>query len=259
MRYVIIVPWHKEEVKQGFMEAWNLLTIPQWLLLEQDIEKIGCAQMKNELIKKAYEMGAEVIGVLDSDCYPVGDMNLQDWIEGHIIALENQEVEMFEVITKPQSRGTPYYNRTIKMPVAASIGFWEGVPDWDAVSQIVRGDEKMTFSRKTIYGKHFAFSGMNFAFHRQWIDCAQLFNIERFDDIFMGFIWQKKAYELKYCFNLNGPLVYHSRQSNAWNNLKIESEYLEQNEVIWQDIYNLPDSCSCKEAINYLTLLLKSS
>src|SRR5947199_1643583 len=102
MRYVIISPWHKEEVKEAFIEAWGLKSIPRWLLLEQDHDGIGCANMKNMLTKKAFEMGAEVIGVIDSDCHPVDNMNLQDWIEEHIQALEDQPVEMFEAITTPQ-------------------------------------------------------------------------------------------------------------------------------------------------------------
>ena len=252
MRYIVISPWHKEEVKEAFVEAWKLDTIPKWLLLEQDVDKVGCANMKNQLISKAYAMGAEVIGVIDSDCHPVNDMNLQDWIDLHIEALEDQPVEMFEAVTNPQSRGTPYYNRTIMMPVAASIGFWEGVPDWDAPSQLVRGDEEMIFNREVIFGKYFAFSGMNFAFKKEWIDCAQLIDVERMDDIWMGLIWQKIAYEKGYCFNLTGPLVNHTRQTNVWNNLKVEAEHLKTNETLWQKVHQAPRGLSYNSLKLYL-------
>lgn len=254
MRYVIISPWHKKEVKEEFMEEWELKSIPQWLLLEQDVDGIGCARMKNKLINKAFKMGAEVIGVIDSDCHPCcGAMNLQDWIEAHIKALEDQPVEMFEAITNPQSRGTPYYNRSVTMPVAASIGFWLGAPDWDAPSQLVRGDEEMTFTyQKTIFGKYFPFCGMNFAFKKEWIECARLIDVERMDDIWMGFIWQKIAYEKGYCFNLNGQMVYHSRQSNVWHNLKVEAEHLKTNETLWQKVHQAPRGLSYNSLKLYL-------
>ena len=77
---------------------------------------------------------------------------------------------------------------------------------------------------------------MNFAFRREWAACAQLVDRARWDDIFMGYIWQKAAYSTGFCFNLAGPLVEHSRQSNVWQNLRDEVKWIERNETLWQDI-----------------------
>ena len=58
----------------------------------------------------------------------------------------------------------------------------------------------------------------------------------RIDDIWMGWMWQREAYQRGYCFNLSGPMVRHSRQSNVWRNLRDESRYLEENETLWRKI-----------------------
>jgi hypothetical protein len=65
-------------------------------------------------------------------------------------------------------------------------------------------------------------------------------NVARFDDIWQGFLWQKKAYASGQCFNLAGPLVRHSRQSNVWANLRDEAQSMERNETLWADIYAAP-------------------
>lgn len=246
----IIVPWHNKEVKEAFVDAWKINFTEKYLLFEQDVDKIGCANMKNKMIQKAYDMGAEYIGVLDSDCHPVDNMNLRDWMDLHIEALEPQPVEVFEIITDPLSRGTPYTSddRKIVMPVAGSIGFWSQNGDYDAASQLVYQNKPMTFKRHTIYGKYFALSGMNFAFKREWWSWPKLIDISRWDDIFMGWIWQKKAYYEGYCFNLAGPIVEHSRQSNPYVNLKIESLYIEEAQTLWRKIMKHP-------TINYNELI----
>jgi hypothetical protein len=165
---------------------------------------------------------------------------LGSFIAGHIKALEPQPVEMFKAVTSPPSRGTPYFNRSITMPVAASVGFWENIPDLDACGQLVNGwGARLEFDKRPVFGQMFAMSGMNIAFRpMQWWPYCKFINIDRMDDIFCGFIWQKMAYKNGFCFNLGGPMVYHSRQSNVWNNLRAEARYLEQNETFWADVYN---------------------
>jgi hypothetical protein len=82
---------------------------------------------------------------------------------------------------------------------------------------------------------------MNFAFRRGWVDCAlQVEGCNRWEDIFGGWVFQKIAYEQGCCFNLNGPVVRHSRQSNVWHNLREEAKYIEQNETLWEIIAKAP-------------------
>jgi hypothetical protein len=210
-------------------------------LFKHDSDRSGCALTKNRGIRQAIDEGAEVVIVLDDDCFPHGDQSLDEFIEAHVIALEPQPVVMIEAVTEPPSRGTPYFNRTIKMPVAASMGFWSEIGDYDAPGQLVHGSRHpMTFSRKAMHGRYFPLCGMNLAFRvEEWPWC-QFIDVPRFDDIWQGFVWQKKAYSEGKCFNLSGPIVRHSRQSNVWKNLRDESANLERNETIWIDVHNAP-------------------
>ena len=180
-----------------------------------------------------------MIIVLDDDCFPSREANtLNELIAKHLDALQPQEVEMFQTVTDPPSRGTPYFQRTAKMPVAASMGFWTEIGDYDAPGQLIHGARKpMEFRRDPIHGKYFPLCGMNLAFRSEWWPWCQFIDVPRFDDIWQGFLCHKKAYAEGYCFNLNGPVVRHSRQSNVWQNLRDEAPSMERNETIWQDIH----------------------
>lgn len=236
---MIVTPWHNQQQLDKYLEAWKISTIPEYLLLQQDTNKDGCAVTKNRGIEKAIQAKAEVIVVLDDDCFPSEEcQSLERLIYLHNLALQPQQVELFETVTVPQSRGTPYFNRSIQREVAASMGFWLNIGDYDAPSQLAfTATNPMQFARKTIHDKYFALSGMNIAFRSEWYPYCKFVDIARFDDIWSGLIWQKRAYELGYCFNLNGPLVTHSRQSNVWANLKDEAKYLQANETIWQVVH----------------------
>lgn len=253
---VVVTPWHDPKQLTSFLKAWDISSVPSFLLLQQDKHREGCAATKNRGILNAIGKEASTIIILDDDCFPSKEAtNLQQLMELHLEALKPQPVELFQAVTTPQSRGTPYFNKTVPLEVAASMGFWLNVGDYDAPSQLaLTATHPMQFSRTTIFGKFFALSGMNIAFRATWLPYCQFVNIPRFDDIWAGFIWQKRAYELGCCFNLNGPLVTHSRQSNVWDNLRDEAKHLETNETIWSFIrgYGTTDYNTILEAtLNY--------
>lgn len=243
----IVTAWWNPEQRNKFLAVWGLdyANLPDYIILQQDENKEGCAATKNKGIEEALRRGAKIVVVLDDDCFPydlegVSDShNLLSYFASlHENALEPQEVEMYKVVTNPPSRGTPYYNRTVKMPVAASLGFWNNIPDLCAPAQLVRGPFcKMEFDRKPVFGQMFPYCGMNVAFRTEFLPWAYFVDLPRVDDIFAGYLFQKEAYRRGYCFNLNGPLVHHSRQSNVWANLKEEAKYLERNETLWSDIF----------------------
>ena len=85
--------------------------------------------------------------------------------------------------------------------------------------------------------------GMNLAFRREvapWVYFSPMAGdtgYDRFDDIWMGLLWQKHATASGQCFNLAGPIVRHSRQSNVWANLRDEAQRLELNETAWQRVH----------------------
>ena len=233
----VIVPWHNREQLNRFLTAWKVFETDDRLLLVQDKDKSGCAATKNRGIKLAMEEGVETVIVLDDDCFPNQNQTLGEFIVAHLEALKPQFQQWFKSVTTPPSRGTPYFIRK-DMPVAASMGFWLGVGDYDACSQLVVGaNTPMFFNTDLIFGQYFPLCGMNLAFRpKDWWPWCRFIDVPRFDDIWMGWLWQKEAYRRGACFNLAGPIVHHSRQSNVWANLRDEVKHLEANETLWQKI-----------------------
>lgn len=238
-KFCIVVPWHRTEEVESFREAWAIPDAePDFLILQHDKDGEGCAVTKNRGINRAMVRSTEVVVVLDGDCYPTEEAStLEALAELHIKALEPQRVKMFDVVTNPPSRGTPYGDLTMEMPVAASMGFWTEVGDYCASRQLAFDGAPMEFKRETIFGRYFPLCGMNLAFRPgDWHPWNQFINVDRFDDIWQGWLWQKEAYRRGFCFNLNGPLIRHSRQSNVWNNLRLEAKHIESNETLWRRI-----------------------
>ena len=243
---VVVVPWHREQEIEEFLKQWGIPrgTIPDWLVLQHDSRLEGCGVTKNKGIRYAVDkLGAEIVIVLDGDCYPAEIDNLIELTEAHLTALEPQRVRMFETVTEPPSRGTPYAEHHIIMPVAASMGFWTEIGDYCAVRQLAFQQTPMIYKRSILFSRYFSLCGMNIAFKpKEWSPWCQFIDVPRFDDIWMGWLWQKEAYRKGFCFNLNGPSIRHARQSNVWKNLLEESIYLEQSETLWRDIA-LHESC----------------
>lgn len=239
-RWAVLTPWHNQVQRGAFLAAWHVGKRAP-LIMARDEDGIGCARMKNLLLDKAEEAGIDGVVVLDDDCYPdpsAGTVSLLDLIENHWKCLRPQPVPMAVEVTRPMSRGTPYRNRALTMPVAASMGFWSHVGDYDALGQLVHGaTHPMEFERRTIFGSYFPLCGMNLAFYpKRWRPWCEFIDVSRFDDIWMGWLFEKEAYRRGHCFNLGGPIVRHSRQSNVWVNLRDEAKWLEANETIWQYI-----------------------
>lgn len=243
----VVAAWHNKDQLGKFLDAWHAWEAAEdkdgYLVLQHDSLKAGCAMTKNAGVQEAIRRGAEIVVVLDDDCYPYDHVSLEDFVTAHEEALDDQPVEMHIAVTDPPSRGTPYDETTIMMPVAASMGFWRGVGDYDALGQLIHGARHpMRFHQRTVFGQYFALSGMNVAFRPQeWLPWCQFIDVPRFDDIWMGWLWQREAYRRGFCFNLNGPLVNHSRQSNVWQNLRDEAKYLEKSETLWREIATNPE------------------
>jgi hypothetical protein len=244
----MVTPWHDPKQIESFCEAWHIsfTSPPDHVILQHDRHGEGCGTTKNKGIHRAIdERDAEIIIVLDDDCFPDeesgGVRSLDMLIDRHEQALKPQPVRRFATVTDPPSRGTPYQTRSYEMPVAASMGFWSEIGDYCAVRQLAHHGAPMTHRRTTIYGDYFPLCGMNLAFRpADWMPWATFIDVPRFDDIWMGWLWQREAYRRGYCFNLNGPDVRHSRQSNVWANLRDEAEHLEANDSLWVKIATTP-------------------
>lgn len=243
MQFAIVVPWHDPQQIAAFGRAWEIdpEKPPPWLLLTQDKDRQGCGRTKNRGIRRALDIGSECIVILDDDCYPSSSCgSLEDLAEYHIGGLMPKRITMFRDTTEPPSRGTPYFCRRVEMPVVANMGFWNGIPDFDSCRQLTDAGRRASFKFGAVHGQYFPLCGMNLAFRAtEWPWC-QFVNVPRFDDIWAGFLWQRKAYSEGKCFHLGGPIVHHARQSNIWSNLKIEAENMERNETMWKRIATMP-------------------
>jgi len=244
-KIAVVVPWVEPSEVEKFVEAWGADGDEDWLILHHDDRANGsCGKPKNDGVQRAVvDHGAEIVIVLDSDCYPDPapvsgkDRSLIGLAESHVESLQPQRVDLYEAVTYPHSRGTPYALNWALLPVAASMGFWLGNGDHCAVRQLATNNAPMSHERKPIFGRYFSLCGMNLAFRpAMWNPWCRFIDVPRFDDIWMGWLWQREAYRRGFCFNLNGPFVKHSRQSNVWKNLRAEVEYLERNETLWRDI-----------------------
>lgn len=238
MKTLVVVPWHNRDQINQFLDHWRVTSSDPRLLLVKDENGDGCAVTKNRGIQAAMQAGADVVIIVDSDCYPDDWIGLEWFIDCHLRSLEPKAVSMFKDVTDPPSRGSPYQERSMVMPVAASMGFWNGVPDFDAVTQLAhRNGPPIEFHQEPIYGRYFPLCGMNLAFRpARWMPWCQFIDVPRFDDIWMGWLFQKEAYRRGYCFSLEGPFVNHSRQSNVWRNLTEEAKHLERSDSLWLDI-----------------------
>jgi hypothetical protein len=256
---LVVVAWHNERQIAEFLKRWKITMDDPRVVFSRDPGWKSCALTKNAGIERALERKPEFIIVLDDDCMPEGIVTgpnpLGDFIMGHLIELtEEQDVEIFSTVTNPRSRGTPHLaeNRCLKMKVAASMGFWSSVGDYDAPSQLAYGaTHPMQFERGLLFGSPFAMSGMNVAFRADLWPYFKFINVSRYDDIWSGWILQKYAYSLGYCISTCGPTVEHSRQSNVWQNLLDEAKYAEANETLWRKIWQHPN-CNYEELVGLL-------
>jgi glycosyltransferase involved in cell wall biosynthesis len=248
----VVTPWHNQQQIENFLRAWGGQD-PR-MVLEWDEHGEGCAVTKNRGIERALQDAPDVIIVLDDDCFPHDGMTFDRLIEAHLEALTPQRVEIAGVITDPPSRGTPYHRRSALMPVACSMGYWNGVGDYDACGQLVHGATRpMRFSHEPVHGRYVPLSGMNIAFPARLWPLFRFVDVPRFDDIWMGWIFQRVAYARGMCVNLGGPTVWHSRQSNVWANLRDESRWLEENDTLWAKIAAHP-SANYDELVKLLPL-----
>jgi len=275
MPYALIVPWHSEGQLKKFKEAWKIPNAnPEWIVFQQDKNKAGCAATKNAGIRFAIDkLRAEIIMILDDDCFPAqpeddeffedtwvdskGYLTLNGFVQSHLQSLQESEVEVFQPLTFPVSRGTPhqlYPNQSqynVLMPVAASMGFWKEDGDVDAVTKLAVGSDLEVKLRSAIYGRYFPLCGMNLAFRSSWWPWCRFINVPRFDDIWMGWLWQKRAYAMGYCFNLQGPTITHKQQSSVWDNLVIESPNMKYNQELWSKVA-LAETIEYEELIQLL-------
>jgi hypothetical protein len=212
-----------------------------WIISRQD------SAIRSFGFYKAWELGATNIFTLDDDCLPIEGV---PFCQEHIKNL-NTTTKWCESVLGFRTRGIPYENFGNLNNVKFSMGLWEGVPDFDAIHMLSNciKDLNLTETRVMPQGQYFPFCGMNFAFTRDVTPLAYFplmgknSPFGRFDDIWFGIICKKICDHLNYSITCGKPYIYHSKASNAFNNLIKEAPGIKFNEFFWEFI----DKISLKE------------
>lgn len=178
----------------------------------------------------------DIIITLDDDTIPIGDP-----IQDHLDIL-NQKVPVSWMSTASEyMRGFPYLIRD-EAEVVLSHGVWEGVADWDAPTQLVKGGHRpIDFPKMPIpKGIYFPMCIMNVAFKRKMLPYMYQappvpeMNIGRTDDIFCGILAKREIDQQGWAAVTGYAKVHHERASNVYANLNKEAKTIELMEVYWK-------------------------
>ena len=177
----------------------------------------------------------EYIISLDDDVGPY-----EDTIGNHLKALSMKVPVSWLSTASEYTRGFPYLIRE-EAEVVLSHGIWEGTKDYDAATQLVRGNPDVTFYKGPIpKGIFYPMSGMNLAFKRKMLPymyfapMGQKVGLDRFADIWCGIESKKIIDKNKWAVVTGYAKVLHERASNVFTNLQKEAKGIEANETFWK-------------------------
>ena len=185
----------------------------------------------------------DTIITLDDDTLPKDG---QDPIQLHLDALNERFPLGWMSTASDYVRGMPYWNRE-QSECVVSHGVWEGVMDWDAPTQLVKGNRQLEFYKGVIpKGVCFPFCGMNIAFKRKMLPymyyapMGYRVGMDRFADIWLGIHLRRICDDNDWSIATGYSTVRHERASNVWSNLKKESQGLELNEHYFEGVEDDP-------------------
>lgn len=194
------------------------------------VRNLGFAYVAKELNM------CETIISFDDDVEPDGDT-----IQQHLDALSMRVPITWMSTASKFTRGFPYKVRD-EAEVVLSHGVWKGVADWDASTQLVKGNEPVDFYKGVIpKGCLFPLCAMNFAFKRKllpYIYQAPMFgDLNRFADIWGGIEAKKDIDREGWAVVTGYSAVNHNRASNVFDNIIKESHGLKMNENYGESEY----------------------
>lgn len=254
---VCIVPTIREEQHAEFVKAWTPLfekhhirLVTVWdgdnptvegfdarTILGEDSELI---YNKSDVVRNLGFIYAkktfnpDIYLTLDDDVRPHGDS-----IQGHLDALEKHFPAHWMSTASEYVRGVPYGIRN-EMECVVSHGVWHGVKDWDAPTQLVRGNPDVDFYKGHFpKGVYFPFCGMNVAFkakalpYMYYAPMGYRVKLDRFGDIWLGINLKRECDDRDWAIATGYSAVKHERASNVWANLRKEAPGLELNEEYW--------------------------
>lgn len=175
--------------------------------------------------------------ILDDDVRPLGDP-----IADHYKILNQSTPLSWMTTMNPYPRGLPYEIRN-EAVVTVSHGVWEGVPDWDAPTQLVMGNRPVEFPKFVVpKGVYIPFCGMHVMAKREAVPymyfappySANGEVMGRNDDIFGGILLKRELDKIGQAIATGYAKVRHDRASNVYQNLIKEATFISLNETFWQ-------------------------
>ena len=176
----------------------------------------------------------DVYITLDDDVRPMDNDPIQEHLD---ILGERVSTSWFSSTLYPHyMRGFPYGVR-VESTVEVSHGVWHGVPDLDAVTQLVSPNLKPEFYRGIVpSGAKFPLCGMNLAWTREvagdvyFAPMGPKTPYSRFADIWMGNVLKGRMDGEGQALATGFSRVWHERASDVWKNLEAERGGMKVNE-----------------------------
>jgi len=192
----------------------------------------------------AYQMGPGMIVALDDDVRP--DPAYPGFLNSHWERLQcGNDPAWVSTLDAARPRGMPYFATDREPRVVLNHGLWNGVPDFDAPTQLVasRVEIPADWSSQTVpRGKYFPMCSMNIAWRPEFTPAMYFllmgpdYPFDRFGDIWGGVLAKRIADHLGLAVNSGAPSVLHERASNVFQNLAKESRGLAVNEAFWRAV-----------------------
>lgn len=261
----VVVPTVRPDCLRVFLEGWRVLFAKHQAkvvvvqdgapptvfgltprdLLGKDADLIYnysdcCRNLGFAFVAKHYPE-AKTILTLDDDTLP-----LDDPIQAHLDALDRRFPLSWISTASDYVRGIPYGVRS-EAECVVSHGVWQGVMDWDAPTQLVKGNRQLSFYQGAIpRGVYFPFCGMNVAFKRKMLPylyyapMGHRVGFDRFADIWLGINLKRVCDENDWAIATGYSTVRHERASNVFKNLQKEAKGLELNETYYRGVEDDP-------------------
>ena len=203
-----------------------------WIISSKDasIRNFGFLVSKKPYI---YTIDDDCRPAMDKDGYLINPLNLH---LKNLLAPSNPY--FYNTLYDPYNedsdfvRGYPYSLRN-GVPTAISHGLWMHTPDYDAPTQLLKPDERVTkmhdMTETIPIHTFYPMCSMNVAFSRELIGPAFMQGLMgegqpwgRYDDMFAGWASKAVADHLKLGVKSGRPYIRHIKASNPFTNLKKE-------------------------------------
>lgn len=274
MEAVVVVPTVREESLIGFLDAWLPELSGATILVIEDgpeqsfhvtgekVRHLAWCDIGEQLGEAAWiiprgtgcirsfgcwvaaQMSPDMIVALDDDTRP--DPAYPGFLDAHWARLQTgREPAWISTLDGASPRGVPYFTTDREPPVVVNHGLWNGVPDFDAATQLLssRIEIPVGWSDQTIpRGRYFPMCSMNIAWRPEFTPAMYFllmgaeYPFDRFGDIWGGVVAKRVADHLGLAMNSGSPGILHSRASNVFDNLAKESRGLAVNETFWRAV-----------------------